>query len=70
MRALERSADMPRMILKTIYLTPEQDVELRKLSERSRLSVSHHVRSGVDLLLAQEGEQSEKTHEKADTKVR
>lgn len=49
---------MSRMILKTIYLTPRQDELLREMAKKSRLSVSEHVREGVDLRIASETELS------------
>jgi len=40
-----------RKITTTIYLTEEQQVLLKELSERSKVPVAEYIRQGVDLIL-------------------
>jgi hypothetical protein len=39
----------------TVYITPEQDRKLRRLSERTKVPVAEYVRQGIDLVLKKEG---------------
>jgi hypothetical protein len=39
------------MISTTVYLTAEQDRQLRLLHQRTRVPVAEYVRQGVDLVL-------------------
>jgi hypothetical protein len=40
-----------RMVSTTVYLTPEQDRQLRLLHERTRVPVAEYVRQGIDMVL-------------------
>jgi predicted DNA-binding protein len=36
----------------TVYLTPEQDEQLKKLNQRTNVPVAVYIREGIDLVLA------------------
>jgi len=40
-----------RKISTTVYLTPDQDRQLRLLHERTRVPVAEYVRQGIDMVL-------------------
>ena len=40
-----------RKVTSTIYLTEEQQVLLKELSEKSKVPVAEYIRQGVDLVL-------------------
>jgi predicted DNA-binding protein len=40
-----------RKVLTTVYLEPEQDEQLKALSERSGVPVASYIRKGIDLVL-------------------
>ena len=40
-----------RKITTTIYLTEEQQILLKELSQRSKVPVAEYIRQGVDLIL-------------------
>lgn len=43
---------MPRKkISTTIYITPEQNEQLKLLSEKTRVPVAEFIREGIDLVL-------------------
>ena len=42
---------MRKKISTTIYITPEQDMWLRELSERTRVPISVYIRQGIDMAL-------------------
>jgi hypothetical protein len=44
-----------RKIPTTVYLTPEQDMALRTLTQRTKVPLTELVRRGVDLLLESHG---------------
>jgi hypothetical protein len=36
----------------TVYITPEQDLALKSLHERTKVPVAEYIRQGIDLVLA------------------
>jgi predicted DNA-binding protein len=43
---------MPRKKLSTtVYITPEQDAQLKALNERTKVPVAEYIRQGIDLVL-------------------
>jgi predicted DNA-binding protein len=43
---------MPRKKLSTtIYITPEQNAQLKLLNEKTKVPVSEYIRQGIDLVL-------------------
>jgi len=40
-----------KKILTTIYLTPEQDEQLKQLSSATRVPMAVYIREGIDLIL-------------------
>ena len=40
-----------KKISTTVYITPEQDEQLKKLHERTRVPVAEYIRQGIDLVL-------------------
>ncbi len=40
-----------RKISTTIYITPEQDAQLKLLHDRTRVPVAEYIRQGIDLVL-------------------
>lgn len=43
---------MPRKKLSTtIYITPEQNAQLKRLNEKTKVPVAEYVRQGIDLVL-------------------
>lgn len=42
-----------RKIPTTIYITPEQDRELKTLHTRTKVPVAEYIRQGIDLILKQ-----------------
>jgi len=55
MVAVRASAMRDRKIPTTVYLTPEQDMALRTLTQRTKVPLTELVRRGVDLLLESYG---------------
>lgn len=43
---------MSRKVSTTVYLTPEQDEQLRLLSARTKIPIAVYIRQGIDLVLA------------------
>ncbi|MEZ4368753.1 MAG: ribbon-helix-helix domain-containing protein [Kofleriaceae bacterium] len=41
-----------KKISTTVYITPEQDAQLKLLHARTRVPVAEYVRQGIDLVLA------------------
>ena len=35
----------------TVYITPEQDAQLKALHERTKVAVAEYIRQGIDLVL-------------------
>jgi predicted DNA-binding protein len=44
-----------KKISTTVYITEEQDLELKELSRRTKVPVSVYIREGIDAVLAQYG---------------
>jgi hypothetical protein len=44
-----------RKISTTVYITPEQDALLKRLSEHTKVPVAEFIRQGIDLVIAQRG---------------
>ncbi len=43
---------MPRKkISTTVYITPEQDAQLKALHDRTKVPVAEYIRQGIDLVL-------------------
>ena len=43
---------MPRKKLSTtIYITPEQNAQLKRLNEKTKVPVAEYIRQGIDLVL-------------------
>jgi hypothetical protein len=42
---------MSRRISTTVYITPEQDAALKRISSRTRVPVAEYIRQGIDLVL-------------------
>lgn len=42
-----------KKISTTVYITEEQDVELKELSKRTKVPVSVYIREGIDAVLNQ-----------------
>ncbi len=40
-----------RKISTTIYITPEQDAQLKLLHDRTRVPVAEYIRQGIDMVL-------------------
>ena len=40
-----------KKISTTVYITPEQDEQLKKLHERTKVPVAEYIRQGIDLVL-------------------
>ena len=45
-----------KKISTTVYITPEQNVRLKQLHDRTRVPVAEYIRQGIDLILAQYAE--------------
>lgn len=45
-----------KKVTTTIYITPEQEAALKRLSQRTKVAVAEYVRQGIDLVLAQNGD--------------
>jgi hypothetical protein len=41
-----------KKISTTVYITPEQDAQLKSLHGRTRVPVAEYIREGIDLVLA------------------
>ena len=41
----------------TIYITPEQNAQLKKLHERTKVPVAVYIREGIDMVLAHHADQ-------------
>lgn len=46
-----------RKIPTTVYITPEQEIELKALHQRTRVPVAEYIRQGIDLVLDEHREQ-------------
>ena len=45
---------MPRKKLSTtVYITPEQNAQLKLLNEKTKVPVAEYIRQGIDLVLKQ-----------------
>ena len=44
-----------KKISTTVYITPEQDVLLKELHERTKVPVAEYIRQGIDLVLEKYG---------------
>ena len=44
-----------KKISTTVYITPEQDEQLKALHERTKVPVAVYIREGIDLVLRQYG---------------
>ncbi len=42
---------MRKKVTTTIYITPEQNEQLKALHERTRIPIAEYVRQGIDLIL-------------------
>lgn len=42
-----------KKISTTIYITPEQDSKLKRLSAKTRVPVAEYIRQGIDMVLAE-----------------
>jgi len=43
---------MPRKKLSTtVYITPEQNAQLKQLNEKTKVPVAEYIRQGIDLVL-------------------
>jgi hypothetical protein len=40
-----------KKISTTVYITPEQNLRLKQLHERTRVPVAEYIRQGIDLVL-------------------
>jgi hypothetical protein len=44
--------DMSRKKLSTtVYITPEQDAQLKRLNEKTKVPIAEYIRQGIDLVL-------------------
>ncbi len=41
-----------KKISTTVYITPEQDAQLKLLHHRTKVPVAEYIRQGIDLILA------------------
>lgn len=41
-----------KKISTTVYITPEQDEQLKLLHEKTKVPVAEYIRQGIDLVLA------------------
>ena len=41
-----------KKVTTTIYITPEQEVQLKLLNERTKVPVAEYIRQGIDMILA------------------
>ncbi len=46
-----------KKISTTVYITPEQDAQLKALHERTRVPVAVYIRQGIDLVLDKDRDQ-------------
>ena len=42
---------MRKKISTTVYITPEQDIRLKQLHDRTKVPVAEYIRQGIDLVL-------------------
>jgi hypothetical protein len=42
-----------KKISTTVYITPEQDEQLKRLHEKTKVPVAEYIRQGIDLVLKQ-----------------
>lgn len=42
---------MRKKVTTTIYITPEQNEQLKTLHERTRIPIAEYIRQGIDLIL-------------------
>jgi hypothetical protein len=47
------SAVSRKKISTTVYITPEQDAQLKVLTRRTKVPVAEYIRQGIDLILEQ-----------------
>ena len=40
-----------KKISTTVYITPEQDAQLKELHQRTKVPVAEYIRQGIDLVL-------------------
>jgi hypothetical protein len=40
-----------KKISTTVYITPEQDIRLKELHDRTKVPVAEYIRQGIDLVL-------------------
>ena len=45
-----------KKISTTVYITPEQDEQLKQLHEKTKVPVAEFIRQGIDLVLKKYGE--------------
>ncbi len=45
-----------KKISTTVYITPEQDEQLKLLHEKTKVPVAEYIRQGIDLVLRQYGD--------------
>jgi hypothetical protein len=50
--ATYRNSVSRKKISTTVYITPEQDAQLKSLHGRTRVPVAEYIREGIDLVLA------------------
>jgi predicted DNA-binding protein len=46
-----------KKISTTVYITPEQNVRLKQLHERTKVPVAEYIRQGIDLVLQKYADQ-------------
>ena len=44
---------MRKKITTTVYITPEQNEQLKVLHERTKVPIAEYIRQGIDLILKQ-----------------
>ena len=42
---------MRKKISTTVYITPEQDIRLKHLNDKTKVPVAEYIRQGIDLVL-------------------
>ena len=48
---------MRKKISTTVYITPEQDQQLKLLHQKTKVPVAEYIRQGIDLILEKNKEQ-------------
>ena len=46
-----------KKISTTIYITPEQNEQLKQLNSKTRVPVAEYIRQGIDLILQRDSDQ-------------